>query len=310
MEKVIYKISEIDANQRIDKYVKKQLDKAPANFIYRLFRLKDVRVNNKKVDVNYIVNVDDEVSIFLTSEQRQAFITEYHFERVELTSEILFEDANVLVINKTRGVLVHPDINDQINTLSNQVITYLYDKGEFTPNSRSYIPSPINRIDKNTSGIVIFAKKQEINQLLSKALHDNSVEREYVALAHGNLMKCGEISYALSKEEKRGLVSIDEDGKKSLTRYDIIRNIKNYCLLKINLETGRSNQIRVHFASIGHPLVGDHKYGKEDGFKTLCLHHKHIKFYNVTGIGEYLNKITFTAPLPLDFNVVLKRIEE
>lgn len=310
MEKIIFTVTDIDANQRIDKYLKKQLSEAPVSFIYRLFRLKDVRVNNKRVALDYILNVNDEITIFLTAEQQSEFIKDYSFERVSLTSPILYEDENVLVVNKNRGVLVHPDINEQVNTLNNQVLTYLFEKCEFDPKSRSYIPSPINRIDKQTSGVLIFAKKQEINQLLSKALHDNLVVREYVALVHGDMNGEGEIVSSLLKEERCGLVKVDEDGKKSTTRFEVIKRYGSYTLLKVLLETGRSNQIRVHLQSIGHPIVGDHKYGREDEFNTLCLHHKRIKFYNVTGIGAYLNAKDLVAPLPVDFEKTLKRIEE
>lgn len=309
MEKLIFTVTEIDANNRIDKYLKKQLSNAPLSFIYRLFRLKDVRVNHKKVDVDYILNIDDEITIFLTTDQKNEFITEYKFVKVPLTSSIIYEDENILVINKKRAILVHPDIHEQNNTLNNQVLTYLYEKQEFDPKSRAYVPSPINRIDKNTSGVVIFAKKQEIHQKLSKALHDNTVIREYIALAHGDLKEDGEIVSNLVKDEKRGLVHVEESGKKSITQYEVIQRFGKYTLLKVILKTGRSNQIRVHLSSISHPLVGDHKYGREDQFKTLCLHHSRITFNRLSGIAEYLNHKDLKAPLPKDFEYIIHNIE-
>ena len=158
------------------------MPKAPASFIFRLFRLKDVRVDNVRVPQEYIIKNGDEITIFLTTEQKNDFIVAYEFTLVRLSSEVIFENEDILVVNKLRGLLVHSDINEQEFTLANQVLTYLHSKGEFDASKRGYIPSPVGRIDKNTSGIVIFAKKQEINQLLAKAFHDNSVDRTYLAL--------------------------------------------------------------------------------------------------------------------------------
>lgn len=310
MEKITFQISDLDANQRIDKYLKKQLSRAPANFIYRLFRLKDIKVNGKKVNPEYIINANDEITIYLTAEQKSDFIQEYHFVNVELTSPVIYEDENILVVNKLTGILVHADINEQDNTLTNQVLSYLATKDQFDPTNRGYIPSPINRIDKNTSGVMVFAKKQEIHQELSKALHDNQVKRRYIALVHGAIHGSGTIEKKLQKEHERGLVEINEEGRNAITHYKVLHNFQNHTLVDVLLETGRSNQIRVHFSSINHPLVGDQKYGKIDGFKYLCLHHYSLTFYNMKGTAAYLNQRELEAPLSEEFKSTLTRIEE
>lgn len=311
MEKLIFKITEIEANQRIDKYLKKQLANAPSSFIYRLFRLKDVKVDNKKVDQNYIIQHGEEISIFLSKQQKEDFIVAYEFKPVPLRADIIFENNDLLAVNKPTGLLVHSDINEQEDTLTNQVLTYLNNKSEFNPANRGYVPSPIGRIDKNTSGLVIFAKKQEVNQLLSKALHDNTVERLYLTLVHGQTDHKGKINYALSKEvNNRGLVFVDERGKPSVTHYKLLKDYGDYSLLEVKLETGRSNQIRVHLAHIAHPIVGDEKYGKRGQFSTLCLHHYKMKFYNMEGTLSYLNDKELSAPLPKDFDQILQEIEE
>lgn len=310
MEKIVFKITQIDANQRIDKYLKKQLPMAPSSFIYRLFRLKDVRINGQRVAQDYIINTDEELSIFLSKQQKDDFIVAYEFVPVKLKSDVIYENDDLLVVNKQRGLLVHSDINEQDDTLANQVLTYLSGKDEFNPANRGYIPSPIGRIDKNTSGIVIFAKKQEVNQILSKALHDNTVERTYLALVHGRTDNKGRINYALSKEvNSRGLVFVSERGKEAITNFKLVKSFPEHSLLEVKLETGRSNQIRVHLAHINHPIVGDHKYGERDYVDTLCLHHYKLRFYNMEGLFDYLNNIEFTAPLPQDFNDILDGIE-
>lgn len=310
MEKLSFKVTSLDANQRIDKYIKKQLNLAPASFIYKLFRLKDIKVNNQRVQSNYIIGHGDEISVFLTLEQKKDFYHDYTFSHIALNSDILFEDENIVVIDKTRGLLVHGDINEKDNTLANQVLTYLYDRGEFDPKERGYIPSPINRIDKNTSGLVVFAKKQQVHQELNLALHNNDVSRRYIALVHGHTPKSGTISVALEKDAKRGLVSANPKGKVSLTKYTLIKQYQNYALVDIELETGRSNQIRVHFANLKHPIVGDHKYGVTDQFSQLLLHHNLLKFYNIKGVCHYLENVELTSPLPKDFRKILNDIEE
>ena len=160
MEKSSFFVTELDASQRIDKYLKKMMPSAPLNFIYKLLRTKDVRVNNKKVPANYILNVDDEIIIFLTSEQKAEFITPYAFFIAEPTFGLIYEDDNILVVNKPAGLLVHPTSAEKVITLTNMVLTYFYKQGRFDPAQRGYIPSPVSRIDEETSGVVIFAKKQ------------------------------------------------------------------------------------------------------------------------------------------------------
>lgn len=310
MEKLTFKISSLDHNQRIDKYLKKQLPNAPLNFIYRLFRLKDVRVNGARINEAYILKDQDEVTLFLTAAQKNDFITPYEFNSSTLTSPIVYEDEHIIVINKLRGLLIHSDINEQVETLTNQVLTYLSRKNEFNVKERGYIPSPIGRIDKNTSGIVVFAKTLLVNQQLSQALANSKVERVYLAVIHGKVDTKGTLNYALTKESNgRGLVNVDYEGKESITKYIKLKEFDDYSYVEIKLETGRSNQIRVHFAHIGHPLVGDHKYGSQDGFSTLCLHHHKLRFLNLEGGLQYISKLQFIAPLPSDIAEIIKEIE-
>lgn len=311
MEKIVFSITNLDANQRIDKYLMKQLANAPQSFIFRLFRLKDVRVNEVKVAQNYIVNMGDEVTIFLTPAQRNDFIVPYQFNQSTLSSPIIYENDDVLVVNKIRGLLVHCDINEQTNTLTNQVLTYLASTNQFDVSKRGYIPSPVGRIDKNTSGIVVFAKTQAVNQALSQALHDNQVTRKYLALVHGKVDHKGKINFALTKsEDNRGLVSVDEDGKEAITLYKKLKEYRDFSFVEIQLETGRSNQIRVHFAHIGHPIVGDHKYGIADNYSTLCLHHCKLRFTHLDDRLKYINEVEFVAPVPSDMNKILMEIED
>lgn len=310
MEKLQFKITKLDANQRIDKYIKKVLSDAPVSLIYKLIRLNDIKVNNKKTISDYIIQESDVISIFLTTTQVQEFITDYEFSYIKYDFEIVFEDNNILVINKKRGLLVHGDINEGRYTLANQVLSYLKDKKEFNPANRGYVPSPINRLDKETTGIVLFGKNQITNQIVSQILSENNLARNYLALVHGKIVDDGMISAKLSKNKfKRGLVSASEDGKEALTKYKLLKQIGGKSLVRVNLLTGRSNQIRVHFKSVGHPLVGDKKYNKNERENILCLHCQSIEFYNIDGELSYLSNKVFEAPLAKDMEDYINRLQ-
>ena len=166
---ILIKISKQEANQRIDKYVKKYLNEAPLSFIYKLFRKKDVKINKHWVKENYILQEDDELSIYINDQQLEEFNKPIEIEKVDLTHPIIYEDENIIVVDKPRGLLVHGDENEKSVTLTNEVINYLYYKGEFNPKNKGFVPAPAHRLDRNTSGIVMFAKNlvslQELQEL-------------------------------------------------------------------------------------------------------------------------------------------------
>ncbi len=310
MEKITFTVTNLDANQRIDKYLKKQLPLAPASFIYRLFRLKDIKLNEQRVKLDHVIEKGDEITLYLSIQQKQQFMKDYTFHKVPLTANVVFENENILVVNKPRNLLVHSDVNENEKTLSNQVLTYLYQKQEFDPSQRGYIPSPVGRIDKQTSGLVVFAKRQVANQVLASVFHDNHLERVYLALVHGQTPAKSTIKLALTKNEKnRGLVVVDDEGKSAITHYQTLSYYHGVSLVKIFLKTGRSNQIRVHFNAIGHPILGDHKYGINDDIEYLCLHHYQLKFYNITGSLSDLSHRLFEAEIPDDINKIIEEKE-
>lgn len=305
------KIKHSEANQKIEKYIRKYLNNAPLSFIYKTFRKKDIKVNDHWVDKSYILKDDDIVKIYISDDQLQEFNEPKKIENIKLDRiDIVYEDNNILVVNKPKGILIHGDITEKRKTLSNSVLSYLYNKGEYNDKEDCYVPSPVHRLDRNTSGLVIFAKNiissQELMELFKE--HKN-IEKHYLVLVNGKTPINGRIDAPLIKNSKEGLVKVDFDSKlakEAITEYRVISQNDNYSLLDVNLLTGRTHQIRAHFLYLGFPLIGDPKYGNfkiNKAFKEKYkmehqfLHAYKIKFKNIDGDLSYLSNKEFKIDL-------------
>ena len=317
-------ISTKEAGQRIDKFVRRYLNEAPLSFLYRLFRLKDIKVNTKPVPISYILKEKDCVRIYITEQQLKEFAQPKEFIRGSGLIQVLYEDDNVLIVEKPRGILVHGDEKEKRRTLSNQVLNYLVNKGEYDPASTNrFVPSPAHRLDRNTSGIVLFGKNIEaLQELFSLFKKREGIKKEYLALLEGQLRKEGEINLPLMKDEKKGMVSVsslNEGGKSAITRYTIQEVFKDKTLVQATLITGRSHQLRVHFASIHHPICGDSKYGdfyknhlfeKKYQFHDQFLHAFRLTFLKIEGKLSYLSNKTFTMELPKEEQKILEELRK
>ena len=317
MKKIV--ISSKEANQRVDKYVKKYLNEAPLSFIYKLFRKKDVKINGHWVKENYILNEGEELAIFVTDSQIEEFNKPKEIEKVALNHEIVYEDENILIVNKPRGLLVHGDSEEKKVTLSNEVINYLYFKGEYDPkNDHGFIPGPAHRLDRNTSGLVVFGKNlvslQELENLFKEK---EEIVKEYKALVVGNFSGERHISAPLLKDEKTGLVRISKQGKNAETIVKSLGNYGNFSLLNVQILTGRTHQIRVHLASIGYPVVGDSKYGdfkvnkevkEKYKFENQFLTAYKLSFKKIKGHLSYLSGKSFEVKLPSDEEKLLSKL--
>lgn len=295
MEKKTFMVTSLDAGQRIDKFLKKMLPAAPSNLIYKLLRTKDVKVNLSRVKEDYILAINDTVTIFLTEAQALEFLTPYSFTEIEQDFAIIYEDENILVTHKKSGLLVHATQDEKHVTLGNMVLTYLFRKGEFDPKARGYIPSPIARIDQDTDGIVIFSKKQVAHQVLANAFtSETMIQRVYRLVVYGIVKPdVGTINLSLVKEN--GVVKVDPKGQVAMTRYQVMKYGKDKTYLEAILLTGRQHQIRVHFQRIGHPILGDQKYGKKDDGFPFALNAYSLTFMNLPFPFDYLNSKTFIA---------------
>lgn len=315
-------ITKENEGQRADKFVRKFLNDAPLSFIYRIFRKKDVKINGHWITIDYILKKDDVMRIYVTDEQLKEFNNPRPIESIKFNHEIIYEDDNILIVNKPRGLLVHGDEKEKRMTLSNQVLSYLYAKGEYNPKtSQGFTPAPAHRIDRNTSGLVVFGKTIKALQCLLELFKDKeTLEKEYLALVVGKVNKGGTIDAPLYKDATSGLVKVDfhsSFAKSATTIYDIEEKFENYTLLKIRILTGRTHQIRAHMLYIHHPVVGDGKYGdfatnryfKDTfNFENQFLHAHKIEFKNVSGELSYLSNKCFVANLPKEEKDILSKL--
>ena len=311
-----------EENQRIDKFVRKYLSEAPLSFIYKLFRKKDIKVNGHWVKQDYILKRDDVVSIYVKDEQLEEFVKPKELQKETLKYPIIFEDENILIINKPRGLLVHGDSKEKRATLSNEVLNYLYYKGEYNPRvDHGFIPGPAHRLDRNTSGIVVFGKTLPALQQLEDLFKDkDDISKIYIALVYGKLDHKLIIDLPLLKDSDSGLVKVAsfKDGAKSaLSNVSPVSSIGDYSLVDVEIVTGRTHQIRVHLSSKGYPVVGDAKYGnfkinrlikEEYGFENQFLHAYKLSFKEIKGPLSYLSGQTFKADLTKEEKELLKKL--
>ena len=320
---MIYTITNKDCNQRIDKFLKRMLKDAPVSFLYKMFRHKDVKVNGKKANIDYILKEGDVVDIYLKEDLLNQFHKEALLRPVKADFPILYEDDNILVIDKPKGLLVHGDEGEKRITLQNMVLNYLKDKREWDPDSLTgFIPSPAHRLDRNTSGIVIFGKNlPALQELLTLFRERTQIEKRYTLLVRGTTSERGEINYPLIKDSNKKMVkvgTIQKGAKPALTRFHRIKSYTcGFSLVEAELLTGRTHQLRVHFAAIGHPIVGDSKYGdfkvnenfeKLYGLKNQFLHASYFKFDKIDGVLSYLSGKEFNSSLPEKEQKILSSI--
>lgn len=318
-------VTRLESGQRIDKFIRRALKEAPLSFIYKMFRKKDVKVNGKRVDISYITNEGDVITLYLKDELLDKFKTLNPIRPVKVNLDILYEDENICIVNKPKGLLVHGDEGEKRNTLQNIFINYMIAKGEYNPSDiKAFIPSPAHRLDRNTSGIVVLGKNLPTMQSLLELFREKTnIKKTYISLLVGEGMaNHGEISYPLIKDSTAGRVKvgrIEKGAKPALTKYEVKKHYSHYTLVEAELCTGRTHQLRVHFQAIGHPIVGDAKYGdfrtndlflKTHGLKSQFLHASTFTFKEVPGYLSYLSGMSFKANLPPKLIEILDYIKQ
>lgn len=304
-----FTVGKNDAGLRLDKFVTKTAPLLPATLLYKYIRLKRIKVDGKRAEINTRLALGSVVEMYINDEFFEPKSPKYDFMSAAKSLDIVYEDENLLLADKQQGLLVHPDENEYNDTLIARIQRYLYEKGEYNPEAEnSFRPALANRIDRNTGGIVIAAKNAEALRILCDKIKSREIDKMYLTVVHGKPPKNEDILEGyLEKNEDRRQVYIKnkmtEDTKTVRTKYSVLASKNGLSLLKIQLLTGRTHQIRAHLASIGCPLLGDGKYGvnKKDkamGFKCQALYSYKLKFNFTTdgGILEYLNGKTFQVP--------------
>lgn len=311
-------ITQQEQNQRLDKFLLKYFNKAPKSFIYKMLRKKRIKYNGKKGEGNEILQKGDCLQLYLSEETIKSFMEEKAICKAEKQFRIVYEDSDLLVVCKPAGLVVHPQKSDDKNTLIDQILYYLYQKGEYVPSKEStFTPAICNRLDRNTSGIVIAGKNLSAVQAVNEAIAQRKLNKYYMTLVKGKITKANEVVSYLKKDSEKNQVTLydkyREDTKKIVTKYKPIANAENMTLLEVELLTGRSHQIRSQMQKIGHCIAGDRKYGDEQwnkGFKekfgltNQFLHaYKVVWQQNEGALAHFAGK-EWIAPLPEDLQVV------
>lgn len=306
-------IEKNDAGQRLDKFLSKALPSLPPSKLYKSIRLKKIKVNRRRAEISQILNVGDTLQLFLSEDffkDGRSDKTAQALSSIRTNLDIIYEDENVLFINKRPGVSVHEDENGEGNTLILHIQAYLFSKGEYHPEKEaSFAPALCNRIDRNTGGIVIAAKNAEALRIMNQKIKERKIDKFYLCAVHGMpSRKEATLSAFLLKDSRENTVHIYEKNapngaKKILTHYKTLAYENGFSLLEVQLLTGRTHQIRAHMAHIGHPLRGDGKYGinrtdRADGYKYQALWSYRL-FFTPTeekNLLSYLEGKEFSVP--------------
>ncbi len=287
------------AGERLDVAVCREIAELTRSRIQKLIEEDKVLINGKTRKANYRVQEGECISVTVPALKASSFNAE------DISLEILFEDSDVLVINKPKGLVVHPAAGHQGGTLVNALLHYCKDLSGIGGEAR---PGIIHRLDKDTSGVLVVAKNDKAHLALSQQFKAHSVVREYVAIVHGDVaVKQGSINAAIARhprERKKMAVVTPDKGRNAVTHFRVLECLHGFTYLALRLETGRTHQIRVHLASIGYPVAGDPVYGyKRQKVKMAgqALHARLLGFIHPKD-GRYLE---FFAEPPVEFNELL-----
>lgn len=299
MEKTLLTVDERDEGLRIDKYLSQIFEDKSRSFIQGLIEKENVKVNNKIPKSNYKLKRNDEIEIIMPEPEILSV------EPEDIPIDIIYEDEDVIVVNKPQGMVVHPAPGNYRGTLVNALLYHCKDLSSINGIIR---PGIVHRIDKDTSGVLVIAKNDESHNKLSEQLKDHSMKREYYALIEGRLKNdSGTIDKPLGRCKKDRLkIGIVEDGKRAVTHYEVLERYNGYTLIKCVLETGRTHQIRVHMAYKNHPLLGDKLYGKKvKNLQGQCLYAKKLGFIHPE-TKEYME---FECDMPDYFRHIVETME-
>ena len=300
-------INRNDAGQRLDKFLSKAVKAMPKSLMYKGIRTKKIKVNRKRAEIGYILEEGDTVELFISEEFFSDNASDSAFMKLTPKLDIVYEDENIMLLDKRPGLIVHSDDEEDVNTLISHVKAYLYRKGEYNPeDEQSFAPALCNRIDRNTGGIVIAAKNSEALRIMNEKIRNDELSKFYLAAVHGHMPKKADTLHGyLRKDQANNIVDIStvkKPGyKEIITKYRVLDENNSLSLVEVELVTGRTHQIRAHFSSIGHPLLGDGKYGvnrddKKLGYKFQALYAFRLEFHFRTDSGalSYLNGKSFS----------------
>ena len=298
-----YLIVENDGGERIDRYLAENLEDRSRSYLQKLIKDGKVKVNGKPVKANYRLVFDDRVEVFMPE------VKEPDIEPENIPLDILYEDKDVLLVNKPKQMVVHPAPGHYSGTLVNAIMYHC--GSELSGINGVMRPGIVHRIDMDTTGSLIICKNDASHQSLSEQLKEHSINRIYEAIVHGNIKEEeGSINAPIGRHptDRKKMSFHSKIGREAITHYKVLERFGNYTHIQCKLETGRTHQIRVHMASIGHPLVGDSVYGPAKcpfpNLQGQTLHAKTLGFIH-PATKEYLE---VNAPLPDYFTSLIKKL--
>jgi len=309
-------ITENESNQRLDRFLGKLMPQASKGFLQKMLRKKRIKLNGQKSEPNTMITLGDKLQIYFSEETilgfRQSDKTEKTSKNRNVPLAVIYEDKDLLVLNKPAELLTQPDKTGE-TSLIDLAVAYLTEKGDYDPiENLTFTPACANRLDKNTTGVVLVPKNFQTLQMVNEAIREDATKKVYFAMVLGEPPEKGEIAGYLKKDPETNTVSFSEEptsdkDKKAQLSYQNLGSRSGYSLMKITLGTGRSHQIRVQLSAMGYPILGDPKYGNR---------RLNIRLYEDFGVRSQLlhsasftlipmNK-TFVAPLPPAFEKILR----
>lgn len=316
-------IGENEKDQRLDRFLKKYLRNAPLSYVFKVIR-KDVKVNGKRKKMDDMLKLGDIVTLYLSDYEIDDLTYKKDRVRVKRQFKIVYEDENILVVDKPFGLLTHGDKNEKKNHLTNQVIDYLIEKGAYEPRvEKTFVPAPVNRLDRNTTGLVLFGKNAMAVKTLNEMMRNRDhIEKYYLTIVKGNIDKEMFLSSKMTKNEELNMITVHdkdyEEGKVMETVVKPIEKLDGYTLVEVNIITGRTHQIRAHLSSIGHSVIGDVKYGQRSvnhrfrsqfDLNTQLLHSYKMVFRKCLDDLKYLEGKELSADIPDVFSEIMDEID-
>ena len=292
-----------ESGKRLDAYVSSQIEEITRTSAQRLIEQGNILVNDKKQKVSYKVSIGDVITI--EEEQPQ----EIELKAQDIPIEIIYEDNDIIVVNKPKGMVVHPANGNPDGTLVNAIMAIC--KDSLSGIGGEIRPGIVHRIDKDTSGLLIVAKNDKAHVNMSEQIKNHEVKKTYIALVRGNVKENeATIDMPIGRSNSdRKKMAVNKNGKNAVTHIKVLKRYDKYTLLEVNIETGRTHQIRVHLSHIGYPIIGDYTYsnGKNEfGVVGQCLHAKELEFKHPI-IGT---EMKLQAELPQYFNEILQQLEK
>ena len=296
--KLIIDVSDEETGERIDSFLSGKTEFTRTR-IQQLIKDKNITVNGKATKSSYKIEENDEIAI----EVPEAETTEIKPENIKI--DIVYEDSDIAVINKQAGLVVHPAHGHYSGTLVNAILYHIKDLSGINGEIR---PGIVHRLDKDTSGLIVIAKNDKVHTTLTEMFQEKKIKKTYLAILKGKLNKTeGKVVTQIGrdKNDRKKMTVIDDitKGKNAITNYKVVSQNNLFTLVKVNIETGRTHQIRVHMRHLGYPILGDSVYGRKDNEKRQMLHAYKLEFLHpVTG-----HQMEFTGEIPEDFQKALKK---